>query len=76
MLSILGSSCECERMFSELGDVLKPRQRNISPQLLAAIHCDRRWIKDRFRVSEMPTKGSITDAEMDAKYGVHKWDIY
>jgi hypothetical protein len=76
MLSILGSSCECESTFSELGDLLEPRWRNISPQLLAAIQCDRRWIKDGFRVGEMPTKGSITDAKMDAKYGVHKWDIH
>jgi hypothetical protein len=37
MLSIPGSSCECERMFSELGDLLEPRRRNVSPQLLAAI---------------------------------------
>ena len=36
MLYIPGSSCECERLFSELGDLLKPRRRNISPQLLAA----------------------------------------
>ncbi|KAI1522867.1 Dimer-Tnp-hAT domain containing protein, partial [Pyrenophora tritici-repentis] len=37
MLSIPASSCECERMFSELGDLLEPRRRQISPQLLAAI---------------------------------------
>jgi hypothetical protein len=41
MLSIPGSSCECGRLFSELGDLLEPRRPNISPQLLAAIQCDR-----------------------------------
>jgi hypothetical protein len=40
MLSIPGSSCECERLFSELGDLLKPCQQNISPELLAAIQCN------------------------------------
>jgi hypothetical protein len=37
MLSIPASSCKCERMFSELGNLLEPWQRQISPQLLAAI---------------------------------------
>lgn len=40
MLSIPGSNCECERLFSELGDLLEPRRRNISPQLLAALQCN------------------------------------
>jgi hypothetical protein len=74
MLSIPDSSCECECMFSELGDLLEPRRRNISPQLLAAIQCDRRWIRAGFSVGEEPVKDSITDVEMDAKYGVYKWD--
>jgi hypothetical protein len=42
VLSIPASSCECERMFSELGDLLEPRRRQIGPQLLAAIQCVRR----------------------------------
>ncbi|KAG9387108.1 Dimer-Tnp-hAT domain containing protein, partial [Pyrenophora tritici-repentis] len=60
MLSIPGSSCECERLFSELGDS--------SP-------CDRRWIRAGFGSGEVPVKEAISDEEMDAKYGVHKWDI-
>ncbi|KAI1681483.1 Serine/threonine protein kinase [Pyrenophora tritici-repentis] len=75
MLSIPGSSCECERLFSELGDLREPRRRSISPQLLAAIQCDRRWIRAGFGSGEVPVKGVISDEEMDAKYGVHKWDI-
>ncbi|KAI1506871.1 Dimer-Tnp-hAT dimerization containing protein [Pyrenophora tritici-repentis] len=68
MLSIPGSSCECERLFSELGDLLEPRRRSISPQLLAAIQCDRRWIRAGFGSGEVPVKGVISDEEMDAKY--------
>ncbi|KAG9377449.1 hypothetical protein A1F94_011852, partial [Pyrenophora tritici-repentis] len=75
MLSIPGSSCECEHLFSELGDLLEPRRRSISPQLLAAIQCDRRWIRAGFGSGEVPVKEAISDEEMDAKYGVHKWDI-
>jgi hypothetical protein len=70
-----GSSCECERLFSELGDLLEPRRRNISPELLAAIQCNRQWIRTGFGSSEVPVKDSITDKEIDAKYGVHKWVI-
>lgn len=77
MLSIPGSSCECERLFSELGDLLEPRRRNISPQLLAAIQCDRRWIRAGFGGGEVAMKDlieSLTDDEMDAKFGVHTWE--
>jgi hypothetical protein len=75
MLSIPGSSCEGERMFSELGH-LEPRWRNIFPQLLAAIQCNRRWIRAGFSASNVPVKESITNEEIDAKYGVYKWDCY
>jgi hypothetical protein len=37
ILTIPASSCECERMFSELGDLLAPRRRKIGSQLLAAL---------------------------------------
>jgi hypothetical protein len=41
VLSIPASSYECERQFSELGDLLEPQQRRLGPQLLAAIQCVR-----------------------------------
>jgi hypothetical protein len=44
VLSIPASSCECERMFSELGDLLAPRRRRIGSQLLAALQCIRAWM--------------------------------
>jgi hypothetical protein len=40
--SIPASSCECEHMFSELGDLLEPCRHDITLQLLAAIQCVRR----------------------------------
>lgn len=74
VLSIPASSCECERMFSELGDLLEPRRRNISPQLLAAIQCVRRWIRAGFsRDDEVNNTGNLTDDEIDARYRLAEW---
>lgn len=73
VLSIPASSCDCERMFSELGDLLEPRRRGISPKLLAAIQCVRRWQKAGFG----PQNGSFlagTDAEIDKLYNICAWD--
>jgi hypothetical protein len=47
-------------MFSELGNLLEPRWRNMSPQLLAVIQCNRRWTRAEFGASEVPVKDSIT----------------
>jgi hypothetical protein len=69
VLSIPASSCECERMFSELGDLLKPRRRQISPQLLAAIQCVRRWYRAGFDQGSSTATATPTDAEIDALYG-------
>jgi hypothetical protein len=74
VLSIPASSCECERMFSELGDLLEPRRRQISPQLLAAIQCVRRWYRAGFDQGSSITTATLTDAEIDATYGWCDWD--
>ncbi|RAR12722.1 nonribosomal peptide synthase [Stemphylium lycopersici] len=39
------SSCECERLFSELGDLLEPKRRAISSKLLAALQLIRSWTR-------------------------------
>jgi hypothetical protein len=74
VLSIPASSCDCERMFSELGDLLEPRRRAIQPQLLAAIQCVRRWRKAGLGDDKVATKFAITDSEIDALYGLSNWD--
>jgi hypothetical protein len=48
MLTILASSCDCERLFSELGDLLEPRRRAIGSELLAALQLVRAWSKAGF----------------------------
>ena len=74
VLSIPASSCECERMFSELGDLLEPRRRGIQPQLLAAIQCVRRWRRAGLGDDKVNSKVRITDDQLDAAYGVATWD--
>ena len=73
LISIPASSCECERMFSELGDLLEPRRRAISPQLLAAIQCVRRWLKAGFGKGYEPTQ-LTTDDKLDLLYQLCDWD--
>jgi hypothetical protein len=48
VISIPASSRDCERMFSELGNLLEPPRRAVSPKLLAAIQCVRLWRKAGF----------------------------
>jgi hypothetical protein len=74
VLSIPASSCECERMFSELGDLLEPCQRGIQPQLLAAIQCVQWWRTAGLGDGKLNNKNSITDNEIEALYSVSTWD--
>jgi hypothetical protein len=74
VISIPASSCDCERMFSELGDLLEPRRRSISPQLLAAIQCVRRWQNAGFGPSNEGSNKMITDDDIDKLYKLCDWD--
>ncbi|KAI1668043.1 Dimer-Tnp-hAT dimerization containing protein [Pyrenophora tritici-repentis] len=74
VLSIPASSCDCERMFSELGDLLEPRRRCIKPQLLAAIQCVRGWQRAGFSVDGEAPIGVITDDEMELLYRLADWE--
>jgi hypothetical protein len=73
ILTILASSCECERLFSELGDLLEPRCRKIGAQLLAALQLIRSWARRGFTIPE-EAAAVYTDKEMASKYRVDDWD--
>jgi hypothetical protein len=63
-------------VFSELGDLLEPRQRGISPKLLAGSHCSRRWRKAGFRSSdEVNEMRGLTNKQLDAVYDMDSWAI-
>jgi hypothetical protein len=73
ILSIPASSCECERLFSELGDLLEPCPRAIKPQLLAAIQCVRRWQRAGLGNVKVAAKSTMTDNEMELLYNLSSW---
>ena len=72
-LTIPASSCECERLFSELGDLLEPRRRKIGAQLLAALQLIRSWARRGFTIPKEAAT-AYTDEEIMMKYGVDDWD--
>ncbi|KAI1664144.1 Dimer-Tnp-hAT dimerization containing protein [Pyrenophora tritici-repentis] len=75
VLSIPASSCECERLFSELGDLLEPRRRRLGPQLLAAIQCVRRWQRAGLGGDdEVVEEEAANDDNMELLCGLATWD--
>jgi hypothetical protein len=72
ILTIPATSCDCERMFSELGNLLAPRRRNIRSQLLAALQCIRSWMRDGKR---LPVRApALSDDDLDRLYDLMSWD--
>jgi hypothetical protein len=74
VFSVSASSCDCECMFSESGDLLEPRRRLISSQLLAAIQCVRSWIRAGFRKPSQDAAPLLADDAVDAIYNLCEWD--
>jgi hypothetical protein len=74
ILTIPASSCECERLFSELGDLLEPRRRKIGSQLLAALQCVRSWHEGGFKPPSDRNQSEITDEEIAWAYDICSWD--
>jgi hypothetical protein len=73
VLSIPASSCECERLFSELGDMLEPRRQGLSPELLAGIQCARCWMKAGFGDSDGEAEAAMTEAQLERAYNLSTW---
>lgn len=89
ILTIPASSCECERLFSELGDLLEPKRRGISSELLAALQLVRSWTKAGFDKvsgvsrtaddnnsdgdSENEDDDSVSDEEIVQDYNIQDW---
>ena len=74
ILSIPASSCDCERMFSEIGDLLEPKRRKIGAQLLAAIHCVRAWHRAKFMVSDDFNYYDNDTPTIDEVYSISQWE--
>jgi hypothetical protein len=73
ILTIPASSCECERLFSELSDLLEPRRRKLGAPLLAALQLIRSWARRGFTVPNGATT-AYTDEDIASEFGVKNWD--
>ena len=73
LLTIPASSCECERLFSELGDLLEPRRRKIGAKLLAALQLIRSWVRRGFTLRNEATQ-AYTDKDMEDRFGLNNWE--
>jgi hypothetical protein len=73
-LTIPASSCDCERMFSELGDLLELKQRAVGLQLLAAIQLVRSWVRAGFKLPDEKAESELTNEDIVRTYNVGKWD--
>jgi hypothetical protein len=74
ILTIPASSCDCERMFSELSDLLEPKRRNMGPQLLAAIQLVRSWVRAGFKPPGAGDDDDVTDEGITVQYNIRDWD--
>jgi hypothetical protein len=74
ILSIPASGCDCERGFSDLGDLLEPKRRKLGSQLLAALQCVHSWLKAGFNApSDKETarlEALVTTEELNSQYSV------
>ena len=81
ILTIPASSCECERLFSELGDLLEPKRRAIGSELLAAFQLIRSWTRAGFynkhssgdNNSDNNSDDDIDDDELTREYAIQNW---
>lgn len=76
VLSIPASSCYCERMFSETGDMMEPKRRKLNPQLLSAIQCVRSWGKAGFvNLAEVDEGSDLSEKVLDETYNLTNWEL-
>jgi hypothetical protein len=73
VLSIPASSCDFERMFSELGDLVQPKRRKISAQLLVAIQSVRAWLRAGFGIEGETAESLLSDEAIDVMYNLGNW---
>jgi hypothetical protein len=57
-------------MFSELAALLKPKQRAIGSQLLAAIQPVRPWVRAGFKLPNEKAESELTNEDIARRYNV------
>jgi hypothetical protein len=74
IMTILASSYDCKQMFSELGDLLKPKRWAIGSELLVAIQLVRLWSKAEFNQPPDGLNHDVTDEQLIKEYHVCEWE--
>jgi hypothetical protein len=80
MFTIPALRCDCECLFSELGDLLEPKRCAIGSELLAALQLLRSWTRAGFETldnksAEGNNKDNVLDEHIVRDYNIHEWNI-
>jgi hypothetical protein len=70
IMTIPASSCDCEQMFSKLGNLLEPKRWAIGSELLAAVQLVRLWSKAEFNQPLDGLDHNVTDEQLIKEYHV------
>ena len=73
IMTIPASSSDCERLFSELGDLLEPKRRALGSELLAALQLVRSWVRAGYK-STVCSEAKLSDKELLDDYNILEWD--
>ena len=49
ILTLLATSDDCERAFGEAGNLLEPRFSKLRPKIIAALQCNRSYLRMGFK---------------------------
>ena len=69
IMTIPASSSDCERLFSELGDLLEPKRRALGSELLAALQLVRSWVRAGFEPT-IYSEAKLSDKELLDDYNI------
>jgi hypothetical protein len=74
VLTIPASSADCERLFSETGDIMEPQRRKLGSQLLAALVCIQRWDSAGFKPPSATATAEYDDNKLTKEFSINKWE--
>ncbi|KAG9375705.1 hypothetical protein A1F94_013761 [Pyrenophora tritici-repentis] len=73
IMTIPASSSDCERLFSELGDLLEPKRRALGSELLAALQLVRSWVRAGYKPYNC-SEAKLSDEQLVGDYNRLEWN--
>ncbi|KAI1685630.1 Dimer-Tnp-hAT dimerization containing protein [Pyrenophora tritici-repentis] len=73
IMTIPASSSDCERLFSELGDLLEPKRRALGSELLAALQLVRSWVRAGYKPYNC-SEAKLSDEQLSDYHDIHTED--